>query len=87
MKVDTGVTRMRDGIKERVMVEIYEARYPYRHMVRKVWGEPISRHSKAYRAIKSDLHDDWDSDITDSWYMPGNFTYSEMEAITKALSE
>lgn len=87
MKIETGIIRTDErGIKERIVIEIHEAIYPYRHMTRKVWGKPINTKSAAYLEVKHKLGDDWETDLTDSWYMPGNFTYAQMEIISEALS-
>lgn len=89
MRIETDVIRNNDGILERIVIEIHTAIYPYRHTVRKVYGEAINvaKRTEEYKAIKRHLGDDWVSDITDSWYLPGNFTYKQMDKINKALSE
>jgi len=55
-----------DGIKHRLRVEQYEAIYPYKRTVTKVWATPVNRTSRYYRDIRAALGDDWSTDILES---------------------
>ena len=87
MKIETGVKRTDErGIKENIIVECYRASYPYDHVVFKVIGQPINKDCAAYREIKSKLGDDWDTDLTDNWFMPGVFEGKDLEKISKIVN-
>lgn len=86
MKLETSVTREKDGIAENICVEAWRAKYPYEHITVKVIGEPTheGRQTEAYRELRSKLGDDWVSDITDSWYI--EFSGEDFEAIKAAMT-
>lgn len=52
-----------DGVKCKLAVSAYTAIYPYNHRVLRVFAEPVSKRSAEYRRIKSELGDDWSTDV------------------------
>jgi hypothetical protein len=55
-----------DGLKCRIKVSCFMARYPYEREVLTVDAEPISKASRKYRTTKNDLKDDWLYDVLGS---------------------
>ncbi len=48
-----------DKLKYKIKAQQYEAIYPYKHQVTKIWFEPVNRTSNHYKDIKLKLGDDW----------------------------
>jgi hypothetical protein len=90
MKIETGIkVKNSEGIEEEIIIECYLAHYPYEHIVKKVIGQPTKKgkDTKAYRDTRHHLGDDWFSDISDNWFMPGVLTYPQVEKISKMMDE
>jgi hypothetical protein len=82
MRIQTGATRTDErGITENIIVEIQESIYPYPKTTIKVIGEPINKNNSEYKNIKAELGDDWESDLTDIWFMPGETSAENFEKI------
>jgi len=73
-KIHTGIEYIDkdDGIKKKIVIEQWKSKYPYEHETIKIHAIPVKgsggRDSENYRKMKLDLHDDWLSDITDTWF-------------------
>ena len=89
MKIETGIKRVIDGVEEKIVVECYLAKYPYERIVKKVIGEPTKKgkRSPEYIKIRRELGDHWDSDISDTWFMPGTLRYEDVEKIGNILRD
>lgn len=55
-----------DGLKYRLSVKTYRARYPVERDVISVHAEPVNKRSKHYREVKRELGDDWSTDVLES---------------------
>lgn len=66
-----------DGVKCKLAVDAYKAIYPYEHRVLRVFAEPIDKQSAEYQRVKSDLGDDWSTDVLGS----------DVEVISEILSQ
>jgi hypothetical protein len=85
--IKTGIKHYKDGILEDIRIEQYNAIYPYKHKVIKIWGYPINNGSEEYQKIKIELGDDWVSDLTNCWFEIGFMELDKQEKIQKILSE
>ena len=87
MRIDTGIKINDEGIEKRIIVEQYRAIYPYPHVVTHIMAEPTktSRNAPAYIEIRHRLGDDWDTDLTDNWFMPGVLTPKQQIKIHRVL--
>jgi hypothetical protein len=61
-----GKTVIVDGLKCRLRVQVYQARYPYPGKQIEVSAVPVSKTSKRYREVKAYLGDDWSTDVLSS---------------------
>jgi len=76
-RIDTGITYLdKDDVKKKIRMEIRKQKYPYEDQRLHVWAEPVKgpsgTGSVGYRKIKTDLGDDWSSDITATWWEEGH---------------
>jgi len=55
-----------DTYAHTLKVSVYEAIYPYPHMVCRVMAEPLDKQSAWYRGLKQQLGDDWSTDVLGS---------------------
>lgn len=55
-----------DGIKHRLEVDSYKAKYPREEYVISVHAVPVNKQSKYYKEIKAKLGDDWASNVLES---------------------
>jgi len=55
-----------EGVRCRIHVDTYTARYPYVQEVISVSARPLSKISTRYREIRRQLGDDWATDVLDS---------------------
>jgi hypothetical protein len=87
MIIKTTVTRNNDGVEQRIFIEQYRATYPYPHVVTKVIAKPTTKgmQSDKYYSVRRQLGDDWESDLTDCWFMPGTLTPRQQIAIQRTL--
>ena len=87
MLIKTNVKRNNDGVEQQVYIEQYRAIYPYPHVVTKIIAKPTKNglQSNEYYKIRQQLGDDWLSDITDNWYMPGTLTPKQQITIQRTL--
>ena len=49
--------------------------YPYKHLSREIWLDPVNKNSTWYRDIRRKLGDDW---VTDAWSVTDEKQYPEM---------
>ena len=61
-----GKTATIEGQRGTFKHESYEARYPYKHTVEKLIFDIEDKGGEYYRAIKEQLGDDWNMDVTDN---------------------
>jgi len=55
-----------DSYTHTLKVSVYEAIYPYTHMVCRVMAEPLDKQSAWYQGLKQQLGDDWSTDVLGS---------------------
>ena len=53
----------------------HRAIYPYKHVVRNIWLDPVNKNSMWYRDLRRKLGDDW---VTDAWSVTDEKQYGEM---------
>lgn len=89
MKIETGIIRVSDGVEQVIIVEAFRAYYPYDHVAKKVIAIPTKngKASARYLKVKDDLGDDWDSDLTNTWFDAGELQLDDQLKILKILEE
>jgi hypothetical protein len=90
MIIKTGIKRVASNIEEEIVVDSHLATYPYKELVVKVWGRPTKKGMKTeeYQDLKSQMGDDWYSDITNHWWEEHScLSVDDMEKLNKIIEE
>jgi hypothetical protein len=55
-----------DGIKHKIIVDVFHAIFPYQHDAISVQAEAVNKNTEYYLSEKDKLGDDWSVDVLDS---------------------